>query len=356
MREVETNGILVDELTGLLNMVAEHGAQCSLQEVSCRVVAHDCSASLNIYNSLNGVAFAEEAFLHNSLVDKHTRCILRGIQNADGAGIVRDDAGIADLTAAFRIERGAVECEHDVVAGLDSFNACAIFHDSRDLCGCLHTGVADKFGLGNVVKHIGIACPCVCTGILAACTSRLTLLEYQCAEAVFVNAHAFFGKDFLGQVNREAERIAEQERVFAGKHLCIGAVDDVVEQREALINGLIEVFFLKRDDLFDHSALFTQLRVSAFVLVNDGIYNVREERVVDAEKSAMACRAAEQTAEHIAAAFVGRHNTIADHKRRAADVVRNDAQRNIGLFVCTVLHICNAGDMLHDVLHGIDKE
>ena len=40
---------------------------------------------------------------------------------------------------------------------------------------------------------------------------------------------------------------------------------------------------------FDHSALFTQLGESTFVLVNDGIYNVREERVVDAEKSAMAC-------------------------------------------------------------------
>lgn len=78
---------------------------------------------------------------------------------------------------------------------------------------------------------------------------------------IFVNAHAFFGKDFLGQVNWEAERIAEQERVFAGKHLCIGAVDDVVEQCEALINGLIEVFFLKRVTFY--IALFSRARVSA---------------------------------------------------------------------------------------------
>ena len=63
---------------------------------------------------------------------------------------------------------------------------------------------------------------------------------------------------------------------------------------------------------------------------------------------------AQQTAENITAPFVGRENTVADHEDGRADMVGNNTQRNVGLFVFFILYARNAADVLHDVLHGID--
>jgi hypothetical protein len=49
-------------------------------------------------------------------------------------------------------------------------------------------------------------------------------------------------------------------------------------------------------------------------------------------------------------------NAVADHKRGAADVVRDDAQRNIALFIRAVFDARDPRDVLHDVLHGVDEE
>ena len=50
-------------------------------------------------------------------------------------------------------------------------------------------------------------------------------------------------------------------------------------------------------------------------------------------RRAMAGGAAQQAAQHIAAALVGGHDAVADHKDGAADVVGDHAQRDVALFV-----------------------
>ena len=74
-----------------------------------------------------------------------------------------------------------------------------------------------------------------------------------------LNAHAFFGKDFLGQVNREAERIAEQERVLTGENVPLRLVQAIAQQAQALVDRLGEAGLLHTDQLCDGGALLVEL-------------------------------------------------------------------------------------------------
>ncbi len=63
---------------------------------------------------------------------------------------------------------------------------------------------------------------------------------------------------------------------------------------------------------------------------------------------------ADNAAKHITAAFVGRNNTVADHKRRAADMVGNHADRNIVFRVFAVFFVRNLADRVENAANGID--
>ena len=70
----------------------------------------------------------------------------------------------------------------------------------------------------------------------------------------------------------------------------------------------------------------------------------------------MARCAAQESAEHIASAFVGRKDSVAGHKRYGTDVVRNQTDGNVLLRVGLIGH---TGDLAHAVtkcLHGVDIE
>ena len=54
--EVETAGLLVDKLSSLMNVVAQHLAQSILEKVSCGVVAHDSKSALLVDRSADLVA------------------------------------------------------------------------------------------------------------------------------------------------------------------------------------------------------------------------------------------------------------------------------------------------------------
>ena len=65
---------------------------------------------------------------------------------------------------------------------------------------------------------------------------------------------------------------------------------------------------------------------------------------------------AEQAAEDIAPALVAGHNAVANHKGGAADVVGDYPQGDVLFLVIAVVHIGNAADVLHNVLHRVHQE
>ena len=90
--------------------------------------------------------------------------------------------------------------------------------------------------------------------------------------------------------------------------------------------------------------------------MNNRFHNFVQERLFDADESAVSCGTAEQTAQHVATTCVGRHNAVADHESGAADMVGDNTERNVNLFIFVVSYACDAANVLHDVLYGINLE
>ena len=90
--------------------------------------------------------------------------------------------------------------------------------------------------------------------------------------------------------------------------------------------------------------------------MNDGIGHLVEERLAHAEQTAVTGGAAQQAAQHIAAALVLRDDAVADHKDGGPDVVGDDADGNVLFLILVVGDPGDLTDLLHDVLDGIHLE
>ena len=90
------------------------------------------------------------------------------------------------------------------------------------------------------------------------------------------------------------------------------------------------------------------------VFFNYRVEHFGQERAIDAEQFSVTSSAAQQTAQYIAATFIGRNNTITDHHSSRTNVVSDNAKRDIYFFVLVILYTCNAFDVLHNIAHGID--
>ena len=74
---------------------------------------------------------------------------LFGIQNRDSRVAAGDDADIADLSAAFGVERCFIEYKREF-AFVNAVKAVVAVNDGKHLCTvCLECVIAGKFGFGK---------------------------------------------------------------------------------------------------------------------------------------------------------------------------------------------------------------
>ena len=173
-------------------------------------------------------------------------------------------------------------------------------------------------------------------------------------EALLVDLDALLRSDLLGQVEGEAEGIVQLEDVQTLQQVLVSlfqTVDHVVQDVHAGVDGAGKVCLLGADDLLDIGVVLTQLGVSGLAGLDDRLHQLHEEGAADAQHTAMTGSAAEQTAQHVAAALVGGQDAIRHHEGAAADVVGDDADGDVLLGVGTV---GLAGDVLHMVQHALD--
>ena len=78
------------------------------------------------------------------------------------------------------------------------------------------------------------------------------LLGHAGLEAVEVDAAPPFARDLAGEVDREPERVVEEERVLA---VDVAATDELVEEIEATFERLAEALLLARDGARDRLVL-----------------------------------------------------------------------------------------------------
>ncbi len=167
---------------------------------------------------------------------------------------------------------------------------------------------------------------------------------------------AFFFHDLPGQVDGEAVGVIKGEGFRTGKGLDLiggGLIDQIHQKIHALADGAVEGFLLVFDDFLDVIGLLGQLGVSGKVLMRNGVHDLIEEGLGDAQQPPVTGSPAEQPAKHIAPSGVGGGHAVADHKGGGTDVVGDDPEGDVAAIALTVGDPCDLGDLLHDVLNGV---
>ncbi len=179
-----------------------------------------------------------------------------------------DDADVADLAAARRIERILAE---------DQFEAVWARGRAEDLSVTLERVVTDETLRALAPDHgANFAGMCVRpyrhfgAGLPAEpdATRRhsrhpprgptsFALLQHRTLKSLDVDLNPPLAGDQLGEVNRKSERIEQLERLFAGDTRGAGCAD-LLQPLEARFDRVVEVFLFTLHDLDDLRLLFAQ--------------------------------------------------------------------------------------------------
>ena len=316
VRKVVAQAVRLNERARLMGVVAQHDAQRVIKEVRRRVRAHDGLAAVGIDGSRHRVTDRERAGDELAVVHELAALVLLNIRHGKLRVARENHALIGDLAAHLRVERGLIENENRVLTGGNRVAQLVFGDDGDDLAVRFHVRVADKLGGRNFLAefHAGPA-------KVAECFSGLScahlLLLHELLEGRLVNAQSDFLDHLACQVDREAVGIIEFERVRAGENrllLLLVAFQHLREDFHAAVDRLGEVLFLRADHARDIGLLLPELGVLALIFMDNGVDDLIEERLVHAEELSVPGGSSEKTAQDIAAAFVRRQDTVADHE------------------------------------------
>ena len=356
VREVEAQAVRRDGRAGLVDLVADDLLEGSLQQMRRRVVARRGELLLLVDFNLDRLADLELAFLYvRDVVDRAVRQLL-GVRRLDAAELAEQQTLVADLSAALCVERGLVEDDAGLFAVRDLVDELAVLPEGDDL-GLF--GLRVYLELRDVdareVRHSDAL-------VLGTGTARtLALLVHGLVKALFVEVEAVLVQDLFRELPREAERVVEAETNLTRQlflAVSLEALDLRVEQLHALVERCGEAVFLDADDLLDVVVLGDELTEVAGIAVDldDGVNGALEELALDAEHAAVADGAAQDAAQHVAAALVRRQDAVHDHDGHGARVISDDLQRDVRLLVLAVLDARDLGRVLDDRVEQIRLE
>ena len=358
MRQVKAQAIRLHERARLMHVIAQHLAQRGLEQVRGRVRTHDRLAAIGIDARRDGLLDLQAAGVHHTVVQEFAGLVLLDVRHLEERAVRLNDAVVGHLAAHLGIKRRAVEHEHALLALIDLRTDLTVADDGQDRALVDRVVIAGEFRRRRVQAEVHTG-PCQVAERLARLSRAHALLLHQLLERILIHGHVLLLHHLAGQVNREAVGVIELERIRAGEHpLALGLMlgEQVGEDVHAGVDGLGEVLLLVADDAGDIRLLLAQLGVLALVFVHDHVHDLIQERFVDAEELAVARRAAQQTAQHIAAALVRRQDTVRDHHDGGADMVGDDAQGHVGLVAVTIVRAGDLADLVGDVHDGIDVE
>ena len=362
--KVKTYPFVILVGTSLMHMVAQHIAQRLLQQMSTGMVAGDGTAAALVHRSGHSLAHLDHAAFQHTGMNKIPFRSLLHIQNFQAGVAAGQGALVGHLAAHFRIERSVIQHHQNAFLGaIVGRNRVfqALFIRQSQHSGLFSQGIITGESGGSRIQFPeDIRSPARNITAQTILAGLLLLLLHFDAEVLFIHQDTRFGRDFLGQIQRETERIVQLESIQTGQNLFLtfqrglfDAVNQAAQDCHALINGLVEPLFLGADDLLDVIGVFFQFGIAGLVFMDNGIHQFGQERTVDAQHPAMAGSAAQQTAQHIAAALIRRQNAVADHKGGGTNVVGDHADGDIGLFILTVGLAADAFHMMQDRLHGV---
>ena len=319
---------------------------------------HDRLAAVNINARRDGLLDLQMAGVHDAVVEELTGLILLDVGYLEERTVRLNDAVVGHLTAHLGIKRRAVEHEHALLALIDLRTDLTVADDGQDRALVDRVVIAGEFRRRRVQAEVH-AGPCQVAERLARLSRAHALLLHQLLERILIHGHVLLLHHLAGQVDRETVGIIEFERIRAGEHaLALGLMlgEQVGKDVHAGVDGLGEVLLLVADDAGDIRLLFAQLGVLALVFVHDHVHDLIQKRLIDAEELAVARRAAQQTAQHVAAALVRRQDSVRDHHDGGADMVGDDAQGHVRLMAVAIVRAGDLADLVGDVHDGVHIE
>ena len=189
------------------------------------------------------------------------------------------------------------------------------------------------------------------------CSTCFDSLRFHCfLEAVFVDSVTLFLKDLFGEIKRESVSIVQFECIFSGKGFysgCFHLFFHVCKDAETLVDGLVELVLFVCQDFEDELFLFFQFRISCFGSVDHFCTEFCKESSLDSQKTSMTCCTTDQTTKYISTSFVGRHDTIGDHKCCGTDMVCDQTDGYVILIVLLIFLACDLAYQVTKCTDGI---
>ncbi len=132
MGEVEPQPLRGHQRALLGDVVAEHLAQRFVQQMGGGMVGADGAAPAAVDFERKREPGFERAFLDHAGVDEQVARLLLGVGDAEAHPVGRHEAGVADLTAGFSVERRLVEHDGAGLALGQSGDLLAVTHQRGD--------------------------------------------------------------------------------------------------------------------------------------------------------------------------------------------------------------------------------
>ena len=324
VRKIEACALRVDQRPLLLHVMAQHLAQCRVQQVGGRMVPLRAMARADVHVRQHGIANGEPSCRLHAMVPEHIGLHLLRVAHPESACLGGQFADIADLSAGLRVERRTIQHHDALLSGLEEWRRGALLVQ-RDDPGVLDTQgvVALEFGLGTVVFDAG-------RHLETRGRARLgTLPVHGGFIALHVDRLAALTGHVGSQVNRETIGVVQREHRVTVDDIAL-LIECDIENLHAMFQrlGKAQFFGLQRSG---HFALRRgQFRIGHAHRRAKVLHQLVEERLVLAQLVSVPQCTTDDPAQHITSAVIRGNDAVHDQEGCRPDVVRDDLEGRIG--------------------------
>ena len=242
-----------------------------------------------------------------------------GVIDNKYAGIGNQFSPVADLAAGFRVERGPIQHNRAGLAFFDTLDYLVVLQQGRNLPGDAQGVVA--FETGGVVVQVGKYGDVY--GKPVRLPRPLALLLHTALKSLQVQFQAAFAGNIGGQVNGEPVSIIQFEHDFARDRAGGQRTDRGFQVFKSLLQGFRKPLFLLLQGIGHEFPGPAQFRAGFSHDGVQGIHQLVEERLIQAQLGAVAQGPADDPAQHVASALVGRDDAVRHQERAGTDMVGN---------------------------------
>ena len=335
MREVKTRAFGIHQAAFLLHVGAQHFAQSLVHQMRHAVIAHGGCAQFQIHLRRHVITDVERALGHFAMVTKHIGLDFLRVANVKAGRATDQRAFVADLATTFSIKGRGVQHHHAGLAGIQSDHGHAIEVQRNDLGFSLQAFVTDER-----IARTGVIQRAVHLELTGSTSLRL-LLFHRHSKTGFVNAETALAANVSRQIQRETVGVVQLEGDLARQH---GDATHQGRIKNLHADGqrFKETLFFSLQNIGDALFIGFEAWVSVTHLQHQVSHQLVEKRCLFTQLVAVTNRPSNDAALHIATAFVGWHDTVADQKCGGANVIGNDEQglvAQVGLagFACSGL-------------------